>query len=158
MASHIVSLRLNDDELELVDARAKAMGASRSQYIRFLIDSDFFAYIFDAEDLQSAELKPADCVPYIDGATIKRATHELVKQGVNVNQGAKALNQLAHLARENKALRIDWQSYCGVAERALYKAAEELARIADDLDALVEHAGYNRNRGCGKGGGRDANA
>jgi hypothetical protein len=151
MASTRIGVRLDDEELALIDERADELGITRSEMIRFLIGADVLAIWMDRD-----EPKP-ECYPYVDAGFQKEFTRQINKAGTNLNQTAHRLNTLQHWAVQGKASGLDWKTYTDLARQSLETATESLYRIAEDFDLLVEHAGYCRRSGKAKGNG-DARA
>ena len=143
MPSRAVTVRFDEKEYARLEANAERLGVSRVSYIRFLVSLDFPTFVPGEDEPSDEELAGTLVVPFIDKSDIEAIRLELARQGNNHNQGAKALNQLAHLARENKALRIDWQSYCGVAERALYESSQSLKTCVKLFKRLANESTFD---------------
>lgn len=147
MASHVVSVRLDDDEYAKLTENVERLGVSRASYIRFLISLDFPMFVGDGDVLSPDDLEGTLVVPFIDRGDVKAIGLELSRQGNNINQATKALNSLARLASQDKALRIDWQSFCGISERALESANESLKKCTEMFDRICEWSRFDcRNK------------
>lgn len=153
----IVGVRFDDEERAALEESAERLGLTKSEYIRYLVSLNFPTFTDEHGD-ESDGLGDVSTliVPVLDKSDVQVIKRELIRQGSNINQAAKALNSLARLAGENKALRIDWISFGGVAERALESANESLKEIGARVDALAAGAHYVRHVDERGDGGADA--
>lgn len=137
-----VTVRLDEDELKLLDERADELGITRSELIRFLIRADVLAIWMDRD-----EPKP-ECYPYIDAASAVTIARELSHAGPNLNQTAHRLNTLQHWAVQGKASGLDWRTYTDLAKQSLDEANRHLAIVSSVAEELVCSAGWNRKLGA----------
>ncbi len=143
MPSKAVTVRFDEKEYARLEANAKRLGVSRVSYIRLLVSLDFPTFVPGDDEPGDDELAGTLVVPLINRADVEAIRRELSRQGNNLNQGVKALNTLAHLAEQNKALRIDWQSYCGIAERTLYESSQSLKTCAALFKRLANESTFD---------------
>ncbi len=137
-----ITVRLNDEELAIVDGRGARDFGGRASFLRFLLRADIFALWLDEDE-------PVPDYRYLDAVSVKVLARELTRQGVQINKAARALNSLARLVSQKKAATIDWNSYCGIAERSLRDARVNLEVAADRVEGLVRRAGYGRAPAAG---------
>ncbi len=152
MPSKAVTVRFTEKEYERLDANARRLGVSRVSYIRFLVSLDFPTFVGDGdEEPGEDELEGTLLVPFINKGDVETIRVELARQGNNINQATKALNSLARLASENKAMRIDWVSYSSIAERNLAEVNESFKRCLALFQRLAGNAGFDCRNAKGKG-------
>lgn len=153
----IVGVRFTDEERMVLEDSAERLGLTKSEYIRYLVSLNFPTFTDEDGDESDGLVDVSTLVvPVLDKSDVRAIKRELIRQGSNINQAAKALNSLARLAEDNKALRVDWISLCGVAERALFSASESLKEIRARVNALAAGAHYVRQADEGGDGYADA--
>lgn len=110
-----MEIRLTKQEKQILKQKAARFGMSVAEYVRaVLIHSD------DA------------CIRVIDIEPLKKAAHELAKQGTNLNQFMKFLNTYGVKAFDERE-----------AKRVLEKEVESFGKVAEALVALRSEAERN---------------
>ena len=159
MSSQLITLRLPTETLEDLDERAQAAGASRSDYLRALIELpleidanairrtrrgvDELTPARDSESGITLEIDtPPGTVLAVTDEAIDAVRSEVNAIGINYNQEVRSLNRLVkkysrnkHLAADEKKELFDVLQQTGKQTLLVYRRAKE---IAAKVDALAE--------------------
>lgn len=99
--SHLVTVRLNDDEFEQVSALATRLNLSKSAIFRFAVfNSKTKTRWLDNLDKNTKK----SAIQGVDRATVLQLINEINRIGTNVNQVAHKANKFNNVPRETRSV------------------------------------------------------
>ena len=123
---HVLTCRIDDSDMRVLEEQSEGMGMSKSQYLRYLIRVPIEVKETGGEAV------------VIDTVSVDSLRRELRKWGYHYNQGIHALNALA-LASRHKGIDPDYfEQQIAVVQSQLDEACAGAADISSRLDRLEE--------------------
>lgn len=132
-----LSFRLNHSEVPALERAAQSMGLSVSEYLRFLCRLRPMVESYDPE-AGIGPLENATALPIFSRGEIMALVAEHRRQGGNLNQIARALNDIA--ADPDDMRFTHMERTVRLAREELEVLNEHYSRIEDMLDRLVPRA------------------
>lgn len=121
MTKKNVCFRLEETDIEILDAACEDLSKTRTEYFRYLLRFPLAA---------KGAKPPCDCI-VLDAETFEGLRKELVRWGYHYNQAVRSLNSIA-LFIKNGTLDEDWL------EETLSKISETLDEVNDGRTELEE--------------------